>query len=126
ISSAKTASDKISSVLPDGKDVNVALRVSDWHQIPESDLDPKTARHLIRDERKIEIDYHDISGNRTMRIIKPIALLYYIDVILLAGWCELREGFRHFRIDRVRKWKITGDDFKNTGDNLRRQWEEHL
>jgi predicted DNA-binding transcriptional regulator YafY len=28
-------------------------------------------------------------------------MAYYVDVTLIAAWCELRNDFRHFRVDRI-------------------------
>ena len=35
----------------------------------------------------------------------------YIEVTVLAAWCELRDDFRHFRADRIVACHETGDSF---------------
>jgi len=42
--------------------------------------------------------------------------------MLLVSWCEMRNDFRHFRIDRMLCCSETEDYFKNQGDDLREQW----
>ena len=37
----------------------------------------------------------------TARVIGPIALGIYEGARVIAAWCETREGFRHFRVDRM-------------------------
>ncbi len=58
-------------------------------------------RGAIRDERKLRLTYRDDCGVETQRVVRPLALIYFVDSTLLAAWCELRAGFRHFRTDRI-------------------------
>ena len=58
-------------------------------------------RNAIRETRKMAIAYVDEEGRRTRRTIWPIAMAYYVDVTLLGAWCELRNDFRNFRVDRI-------------------------
>jgi predicted DNA-binding transcriptional regulator YafY len=80
-------------------------------------------RHAIRDERKIALSYRDISERDTDRVIWPIVLIYYVDAVMVAGWCELRQAFRHFRLDRVQRWNILEDEFAGKGAALLEEWE---
>ena len=65
-------------------------------------------RQFVRDEAELSISYVDLEDRRTNRRIKPLALIYYIDAVLLAAWCELRQDFRHFRINRIAACNATG------------------
>jgi predicted DNA-binding transcriptional regulator YafY len=58
-------------------------------------------REAIRREHKVKIAYVDEAGKSTERVIWPIALAFMEKARVLAAWCELREGFRHFRADRI-------------------------
>ncbi len=58
-------------------------------------------RLALRTERKLWLRYADKAGAATERRVWPVALGFFADVEVLAAWCELREGFRHFRLDRV-------------------------
>lgn len=58
-------------------------------------------RAAIRYEHKLLIDYTDESGVCTQRLIWPIALAFFERKRVVASWCELRSGFRHFRTDRI-------------------------
>jgi predicted DNA-binding transcriptional regulator YafY len=51
--------------------------------------------HLLR------LDYTDEAGNRTLRDVRPLGLWFWGKVWTLIAWCELRQGFRLFRIDRI-------------------------
>ncbi len=59
----------------------------------------------------------------TQRIVKPIAVVYYVEVAVLAAWCELRGDFRHFRVDRIASLKTLADRFAGEGIALRQAWE---
>jgi predicted DNA-binding transcriptional regulator YafY len=67
----------------------------------------EATRHLrpirvaIQRERKLVIDYRDRDGAATRRTIWPIALGFFEKARVVAAWCELREGLRHFRTDRI-------------------------
>jgi predicted DNA-binding transcriptional regulator YafY len=50
----------------------------------------------------VAFDYLDASGARTDgRAVRPLALYFWSGVWTLASWCELREDFRNFRLDRI-------------------------
>jgi predicted DNA-binding transcriptional regulator YafY len=58
-------------------------------------------RKMIRERRKVDLDYCDAAGRLTRRRVWPLGLFFYGPVWLLAGWCELRQDFRMFRVDRM-------------------------
>lgn len=58
-------------------------------------------RNAIRAHRKMTLQYEDDHGARTSRVIWPILLGYRDAGRILAAWCELRNGFRYFRTDRM-------------------------
>jgi predicted DNA-binding transcriptional regulator YafY len=96
------------------------LRVSDWG-IParhQGDLDQ--IRQAIRDERKLRINYRNAKDEESQRIILPIALTYYIEVVVLSAWCTLRKDFRHFRADRISGCRALEQFFTGKGDALRK------
>ena len=55
----------------------------------------------IEDRRVLSLDYRDEHGNITKREVRPLGLWFWGKVWTLVGWCELREGFRTFRLDRI-------------------------
>ncbi|RWX78924.1 YafY family transcriptional regulator [Neorhizobium lilium] len=100
------------------------LIVSPWHSIPAAHFDLRSLRRAIRDERKLRLHYRDGAGQFTERAVCPLAVVYYIDGILLAGFCELRQDFRHFRHDRIEACEPLDDFFKGNGDRLRKKWQQ--
>ena len=55
----------------------------------------------IDERRRTRFAYRDADGSETDRTVWPLALHFWGQVWTLAAWCELREDFRTFRIDRA-------------------------
>lgn len=83
-----------------------------------------TYREAIRAEQKLRITYVNSRGERTERVVRPVALIYHIECTMLAAWCELRGGFRHFRTDRVWSCDPVPEHFHGQGQPLRAIWQE--
>lgn len=81
-------------------------------------------RQAIRDERKLKIVYRSADETETTRVVRPVALIYHLECTMLAGWCELRQGFRHFRTDRIWGCERLEDGFSGQGATLREIWQE--
>ena len=81
-------------------------------------------RSAVREARKLQIVYRNGDGVETERIIRPVALVYHIDCVMIAAWCELRGGFRHFRTDRIYGCIVLEDSFAAQGAALRALWQE--
>lgn len=81
-------------------------------------------RDAVRAEQKLKITYRDESDNETVRTVRPIALVYHVECVLLAAWCELRQSFRHFRADRIWACDVLDDHFKGQSAALRSLWLE--
>ncbi len=58
-------------------------------------------RKAIRAESKLRLCYTDKQGALSERVIWPVALGYFEAGEMLAAWCEARDDFRHFRLDRI-------------------------
>lgn len=115
---ARRAGEKIASAMP-GKTLQVRLHVSGWNRISQDGVDAEQLRRYIRDEVEIDIAYLDLEQHQSRRAIRPLALIYYIDVVVLIAWCILRQDFRHFRIDRIRECAPTGRHFTAEAAALR-------
>lgn len=51
--------------------------------------------------RLLRLDYADEAGTRTLRDVRPLGLWFWGKVWTLVAWCELRQGYRLFRVDRI-------------------------
>jgi predicted DNA-binding transcriptional regulator YafY len=45
------------------------------------------------------------------RILRPLALYFWGATWSVAAWCELRGGFRNFRLDRIRGLDVLAKTF---------------
>jgi len=81
-------------------------------------------REVIRDEYKVKLVYRDEKEQQTERTIRPLVLSYRSTCVLLAAWCELRNGFRHFRTDRIYGCEKMDQRFVGQGDTLRSLWHD--
>lgn len=85
-------------------------------------VDLAELRRAIRETRKVRIAYADAQGSRTDQIVWPVAMAYYVDVTVLGAWCELRNDFRHFRVERITASTILGYVFPTDGGRLMERW----
>lgn len=61
--------------------------------------------------RLVKIDYINADDKPTSRIIEPFALLSTENWLLVA-YCQLREEFRFFRLDRIKKLQVLNEHFE--------------
>lgn len=117
----ENAAMRVLSKIDTAKVPSDTLSVSDWGI---EEIDPKiivALRRAVREERRVEITYTDLSGTATSRTVLPLSITYYVRVAVLAAWCELRSDFRHFRIDRIGHCDLTSESFSGRGIELREQ-----
>ncbi len=93
--------------------------------LDQDSLDIATARLWIRTGRKIRIQYRDIATQNTERTIWPVIIGYAETVRLLVGWCELRQGFRHFRTDRILAAEFLDERHGVRLSELRHRWKRY-
>jgi predicted DNA-binding transcriptional regulator YafY len=82
-------------------------------------------RAAIRGRRKVRFRYRDQKEAETHRTVRPLTLWFYGPVWLAGAWCELRNDFRFFRLDRVRQVEFLDEAFPlepgRTGEDLVRR-----
>ena len=97
------------------------------NNVPVRDgLDLAKTRSWIRAGRKLRIRYCDEGGRETERVVWPVIIGYADAVRLLAAWCELRDGFRHFRTDRIIHVDFLDQAHGATLPDLKRRWEHYM
>jgi predicted DNA-binding transcriptional regulator YafY len=79
-------------------------------------------RVAIREANKLRITYRDTNGTASERVIRPVAMEYYVEVTLVCGWCELRNDYRHFRADRIEAAAVLADGFAADRKRLLSGW----
>lgn len=114
-SSARSIIDKVDSVLPQSERERLAstalfalsFRVTDHERKVQ-----RTCRRAIDERRLLSFDYRDRSGALTRRAVRPLGLFFWGQAWTLAAYCDLREGFRNFRLDRMTRLRLRRDHFE--------------
>ncbi len=68
-------------------------------------------RAAIRDHKKVKFRYSDEKGVETRRKVRPLSLWFYPPFWTAASWCELRNAFRFFRVDRMTDVEFLSEAF---------------
>jgi predicted DNA-binding transcriptional regulator YafY len=71
----------------------------------------ETVRQAILQRRKLRIEYVDGGNRASTRTLDPLALYFWGTTWSVAAWCESREDFRIFRLDRIRNLQMGGEKF---------------
>src|SRR5262245_5224083 len=59
------------------------------------------AREALVGRRRLRFRYANERGETTERTVRPLGIFFWGRTWTLAAWCEMRTGFRNFRLDRV-------------------------
>jgi predicted DNA-binding transcriptional regulator YafY len=122
---ARNALAKIAAVLPQDLKISLdtsSLLVGPGNAVAAGDAELPTIRLAIRTERKLRIFYVDGRGRDSKRTIWPFALAFFDRVRVVVAWCEIREGFRAFRTDRIRKVQFVDKRYPRRRQVLLNDW----
>jgi predicted DNA-binding transcriptional regulator YafY len=61
----------------------------------------EAVRSAIGERRVLRLDYRDAQGRGSERQVWPIALYFWGGTWTLGAWCETRDNWRNFRVDRI-------------------------
>ncbi|WPE19443.1 YafY family protein [Shinella zoogloeoides] len=118
---------KISAVLPAelaAELENTALLVGPRRIVDGEIVDLAVIRAAIRRERKLRLSYCDASGARSERVVWPVALGYFEETRMLVAWCEWRQGYRHFRTERMAAIALLEERFPRRRAAMLKEWRE--
>ena len=99
-----------------------AARVAPLAKAAAGDAALPAIREAIRREWKLRIAYLDGNGRRTQRAVWPFALGFFERVRVIAAWCELRQGYRHFRTDRIVRIAVTETRYPRRRAAMLKEW----
>lgn len=111
---SRDAITKIEAAMP--SEAQRSLKESDlfapeWHFQEPIQIDVAELRRALREKRRVRLDYRSGKGETSTRTVLPLALTFYGPVWMLVAWCELRDFFRTFRLDRASDMTI-GEPFE--------------
>ncbi|MEL6960779.1 MAG: YafY family protein [Pseudomonadota bacterium] len=68
---------------------------------------------------RLDLEYADKAGVPSSRVIRPLGLWFWGQTWTVVGWCELRQDFRMFRLDRIHGMEEAGPFRPERGQTLR-------
>lgn len=107
---------KVDAVLPPRLKNRLAdspLHAPDFHVPGEVTAALGDLRGAIARRCKVFLSYTRADGQKSQRIVLPLGLFYWGATWSLAAWCELRDDFRHFRLDRVERLEVLDERFSD-------------
>lgn len=70
-------------------------------------------RHATDRKTKLRIEYLDLKDDASSRVLRPLGCFFWGNVWTLAAWCESREDFRNFRVDRIQRIEVLSERFRD-------------
>ncbi|MEQ8687655.1 MAG: YafY family protein [Imperialibacter sp.] len=125
----ESAATKIRSILKFGLKTKTEL-LSDRLQVRDNSENKKTSNHLIQlqsaisNYQVIEINYLSLENQQSQRKIEPFALYTTQGNWILIAFCQLKNGFRAFRLDRIQSLLQTDSHFQPHKITLEQYFEE--
>lgn len=112
---AESLLSKVQSVLPkrlEDRLASTTLFAPDFHLPKDRLAGLDTLRGAIKRNRKVTFAYEDRQKTGSSRIVHPLGLFYWGVSWSLGAWCELRQGFRNFRLDRISELRVLDEEFE--------------
>ena len=114
--SAETALSKMLAVLPPAtRAAAESLAVYAPPVGPNADTRARleTLRLATEARRKLQLRYLDLKGQASERTVRPLGSFFWGQVWTLAAWCEHRQDFRSFRVDRIASITVLDQRFRD-------------
>ena len=113
----RAALDKIEAVLPEAERARMKSTAlySLSFDVPERMRTfMQVVRHATDDRSILTLRYQDRDGETSERRVRPLALYFWGKTWTLAAWCELRNDYRNFRLDRIENATALDETFELT------------
>ena len=126
---ASNAHSKLKASLPDrmrAEFEHAVLYAKRFYKRPEISIDIEALRAATRQEFVIHMRYRDEQNRPTQRDVLPLAIMFFDKALVLLAWCNLRNAFRSFRIDRIAHFDVTDQSFRPRRVGLLRTYLENL
>ncbi|WP_187968540.1 helix-turn-helix transcriptional regulator [Aquibium microcysteis] len=114
--SAEEALVKIAAVLPDAEKDRIARTEihAPLYVVSQPDREKiDSIERAIELRTVLTLDYQDEADKNSVRDVRPLGLWFWGKVWTLVAWCELREDFRAFRIDRITRLAPADRNFRH-------------
>ncbi|CAH9049860.1 hypothetical protein PSECIP111951_00057 [Pseudoalteromonas holothuriae] len=119
---AKSAIEKIEAVLPaqlKHHSEHSPYLVSSFKHDAQQQTFSETLRTAIESYQCVKLQYQDVNDNHSERTLEPLGLVYWGGKWTLIAFCQLRQDYREFRLDRMQSLTILSIPFStNNTKNL--------
>ena len=115
----ESAQEKVLAILPEEsrrKAEQTRIYAPDFGMKSHSRSDFDVIHQAISAQRVLVLHYRDEAGQFSTREVQPLGLFFWGERWLLASWCELRDDYRCFRLDRCLKIVLTERRFSESAD----------
>ncbi len=112
---AQTLGDKVRAVLPRPEMLDPGRGSIGVYHTKFSDAERETlavVRRGILARTKLRFDYLSLQQERSHRHVRPLQVQVWEAVLTFTAWCEDRQDFRVFRLDRMEQTVLTGEGFR--------------
>jgi len=119
---AEEALIKIEAVLPENERTRLRqtpLYAAGFEQPDEVRAMLDRLDEAIGGRQRLHLAYNRLDGARSERTVRPLGLYYWGKVWTLVVWCEMRDDFRIFRVDRIGEPETVGPFSVERGRTLR-------
>ena len=117
---SETALSRVLSVLPSAQraaaDSLPVLAPGALSRDPQEEARLQTLREASQTRQKLRIVYRDAKDAASERVVRPLGCFYWGNVWTLAAWCETRQDFRSFRVDRMAQLDRLDERFRDEPD----------
>jgi len=131
-----SALEKLRAVLPRDRQEHVerlvrnTLVLGRGRAAPEADAQPwlLPVQQGVVQRRVLHLHYRGRGQEEeSRRDVEPLGVVFHSGAWYLVAWCRLRQDFRHFRVDRIRRLEMRGETFPpREGFSLARHMEESV
>lgn len=112
---ANSAISKILAAMPDrlkATDEDFTLKVPRFRQNDIFTQFSEELRRAIKRHTVVDMQYSDIKQRQTQRRIEPLGLIFWGATWTLVSFCQLRQAYRCFRLDRIYEIKMLEESFE--------------
>ncbi|WNO09516.1 YafY family protein [Teredinibacter sp. KSP-S5-2] len=112
--SANSALNKILAVLPSQlREVEETspIMVPKFQEQTLASQYSEAIRKAIKNKTMIKVHYCDAKESNSLRTLWPLGLFFWGSAWTLVAWCELRNDYRVFRLDRITKFQSLEEHF---------------
>ena len=107
---------KVEAVLPERLRASLAetaLFAPNYGARRETQANLTALRTCMHERRKVRFGYTREDGARSTRTVQPLGLFFWGATWSVAGWCEHRDAFRSFRLDRIEGLRVLDQNFED-------------